>query len=274
MCVFVCVCVCVYAVERLGLQLSLFHPLFLPLLLSASPCHTHSHPCHTHTLVSLTHTFTLSRSIARSLCLSLSFSLALSLSLSRALSLSLSRARALSLSHTHKRKQVAVKVAKEGSLLVFPHTLPEMCGVAQACLNYLPNKRPTFLEIVKVSLPLSLFLPPSLPHSHTLTQILPPCLPVTICFQVQVHGAAGMVCAHVCACVRVCVCACVRVSWSTCVMSVTRNDRMRDSMLALQPRCMPVAGVACQYAGVAWRCMPVAGVAWRYALPSRCCKPC
>ena len=47
---------------------------------------------------------------------------------------------------------MAVKVAKEGSLLVFPHTIPEMSVVAKACLNYLPNKRPTFLEIVQVSL--------------------------------------------------------------------------------------------------------------------------
>ena len=57
----------------------------------------------------------------------------------------------LSRVHVRTLEQVAVKVAKEGSLLVFPHTLPDVSSVAQACLHYMPHKRPTFLEIVQVS---------------------------------------------------------------------------------------------------------------------------
>jgi hypothetical protein len=44
--------------------------------------------------------------------------------------------------------QVAVKVAREGNLLVFPWSPNVVSKVAQRCLSFEPNNRPTFQEIV------------------------------------------------------------------------------------------------------------------------------
>lgn len=56
---------------------------------------------------------------------------------------------ALSLIFRPQFTQVAVKVAREGSLLVFP-TEPAAVGlVAQRCLSFEPSARPTFHEIVE-----------------------------------------------------------------------------------------------------------------------------
>ena len=46
------------------------------------------------------------------------------------------------------RAQVAVKVAREGSLLVFPTEPPAVSLVAQRCLEFEPHRRPTFQDIV------------------------------------------------------------------------------------------------------------------------------